>query len=142
MPQIIIHAPQGTLDRPARQQVAASLTALRLECEALPNSPFVRSTVWTYCNDYAGDAVLMGDTAAGAKIISLQLYVIQGGLDDTAKRKLISGATEILGRHSGAQGRIPVYVVIHEMPEINWGIFGETANLAALRASPTDAPAL
>jgi phenylpyruvate tautomerase PptA (4-oxalocrotonate tautomerase family) len=68
--------------------------------------------------------------------------VIQGGLDDTAKRKLISGATEILGRHSGAQGRIPVYVVIHEMPEINWGIFGETANLAALRASPTDAPAL
>jgi phenylpyruvate tautomerase PptA (4-oxalocrotonate tautomerase family) len=68
--------------------------------------------------------------------------VIQGGLDDTAKRKLISGATEILGRHSGAQGRIPVYVVIHEIPEINWGTFGETSNLAALRASPTDAPAL
>ena len=142
MPKIFVHAPLGTFDAPARRQVAASLTALGLECEALPMSPFMKSNVWTYFSDYAPDAVFMGDRPATRKIISLQVYVIEGGLDDDGKRKLIGGATEILGRHSGAEGRIPVYVVIHDVPEINWGIFGEIADLAALRASPIDAPAL
>lgn len=140
MPKIIIHAPEGTFDVAARGRVAAELTLYALECESLPQSAFVKNTVWIYFNTYSGDAVFMGERPATAKIISAQVYVIQGGLDDKAKLKLIQGATQILGRHSGSDGRIPVYLVIHEIPETNWGIFGELANLAALRASDPHAP--
>ena len=45
MPKMIIHAPAGTFDADDRRRVATALTSLGLECEALPNSPFVRSTV-------------------------------------------------------------------------------------------------
>lgn len=142
MPKVIIHAPEDTFDAAARAAVAAELTDFALDCEALPKSPFVRSTVWTYFNTCPADAVFMGAERAYAKIISSQLFVIAGGVDDEAKKRLIQGATEILGRHSGASGRVPVYIVLHEIPEINWGIFGETADLSALRASSPDAPAI
>ncbi len=135
MPKIIVHAPEGTFDAPARRQVAGLLATLGLECEALPMSPFVKSTVWTYFKADAPDAVFMGHKPATMKIISLQVYVIEGGLDEDGKRKLISDAIEILGRYSDARDRLPVYVAIHDAPEINWGICGETANIAAARVA-------
>ena len=48
MPKLIIHSPAGTFDAADRQRVAVALTALALDCEELPSSPMVRSTVWTY----------------------------------------------------------------------------------------------
>jgi len=142
MPKIIIHAPEAAFDATARQAIAAELSAFALECEKLPKSPFVRSTVWSYFNTYAADAVFMGDRRATANVVSVQIYVIEGGLDSGSKKTLIEGATAIFGRHLGETDRIPVYIVIHEIPETNWGIFGKNADLAALRASAADAPAL
>jgi phenylpyruvate tautomerase PptA (4-oxalocrotonate tautomerase family) len=142
MPKIIIHAPETVFNADARQAIAWELTDFALECEALPKSPFVKSTVWTYFNGYADDKIFMGGRPATMSVISMQIYVIEGGLDAEAKTKLIKGATAILGRHMALTEHVPVYIVIHEVPEINWGIFGENANLAALRASSPDAPAL
>ena len=142
MPKIIIHAPETAFDAKARKAIAAELTDFALECEALPKSPFVKSTVWTYFNSYAADAMYMGDSQATLHVVSVQMFVIEGGLDGDAKKKLIQGTTAILGRHLGDPDRVPVYIVIHEIPELNWGIFGANADLAALRASATDAPAL
>ena len=143
MPKIIIHAPSGTFDIDARWDVCSALTELALDCEHLPPSPFVRSTVWTYFNDYDPDAVFMDDSPATLIAVSVQIYVIKGGLDNAGKRRLIQGTTLIVGRYCATHtGLIPVYVVIHELPESNWGIFGENANLAALRSSAIDLPAL
>ncbi|MFC4168213.1 tautomerase family protein [Teichococcus aestuarii] len=61
-------------------------------------------------------------------------------MDNQGKQALIAGATEILGRHAGIGGRIPACVVIREVPESNWGIFGAAVSLEALRASPKGAP--
>ena len=142
MPKIIIHAADGIFDPKARASLVTELTDFALDCEALPKSPFMKSTVWTYFNTYPADAVFMGGAQAQARIISAQLFVIAGGLDEKAKKRLIKGATEILGRHSAAHGTAPVYIVLHEIPEINWGFLGETADLGAMRASAPDKPAL
>ena len=73
--------------------------ALGLDCERLPHSPMVRSTVWTYFTEYQPDAMFMGDEPARLPIVTLQIYVLAGGLDGAAgKRKLIEGATAILDR--------------------------------------------
>jgi 4-oxalocrotonate tautomerase family enzyme len=142
MPKLIIHSPAGTFDAAERQSVAGALTTLGLNCEALPSSPMVRSTVWTYFADYAADAVFMGDEPARLPVVTLQIYILAGGLDDAGKRKLIEGATAILDRRPGGTSVAPVYVVIHEVEEENWGIFGKQADLAALRASAPDAPSI
>ena len=142
MPKIIIHASDGTFDQKARAALATELTDFALDCEALPKSPFMKSTVWTYFSTYPADAVFMGGAQAYARIISAQMFVIAGGLDERAKKRLIKGATEILGRHSAAQGNVPVYIVLQEIPEINWGFLGETADLNTMWASPSDKPAL
>lgn len=140
MPKLIIHSPAGTFDAADRQRVAGALTALGLDCEALPSSPMVRSTVWTYFADYAADAVFMGDEPARLPVVTLQIYVLAGGLDAAGKRRLIEGATAILDRRPDGTAVAPVYVVIHEVTEENWGIFGRQADLAALRASAPYAP--
>jgi Uncharacterized protein, 4-oxalocrotonate tautomerase homolog len=142
MPKIIVHAPATAFDATTRQAVAAELTDFALDCEKLPKSPFVKSTVWTYFNAYGADAVFMGATQATMPVVSIQIFVIEGGLDADAKRRLIPGVTEIIGRHLGIAERVPVYIVIQEIAEANWGIFGSNPDLAALRATPLDAPAM
>ncbi len=142
MPKIIIHAPTAAFDAKARHAIAAELTDLALDCEALPKSPFVKSTVWTYFNAYDDDAIFMGGTVATKHVVSVQIFVIDGGLDAAAKRRLIPGATEIIGRQMGLSEDVPVYIVIQEISEANWGIFGSNPDLAALRATPIDAPAI
>ncbi len=142
MPKLIIHSPAGAFDAPDRQRIAGALIALGLDCEQLPPSPMVRSTVWTYFAEYAADAVFMGDEPARLPVVTLQIYVLAGGLNAVGKRRLIEGATAILDRRPDGMSAAPVYVVIHEVAEENWGIFGRQADLAALRASAPDAPAI
>ena len=67
---------------------------------------------------------------------------LAGGLDSAGKGKLIEGATAILDRRPDGAAAAPVHVVIHEVAEENWGIFGQQADLAALRASASDPPAI
>lgn len=142
MPKLIVHSPANTFGPAERQRVASALMELGLECEALPPSPMVRSTVWTYFAEYPADAVFMGDAPAWLPVVTLQIYVLRGGLDQDGKRKLIDGATAILDRRRDGTSVAPVYVVIHEVAEEDWGIFGHQADLAALRASPLDAPSI
>ena len=142
MPKIIVHAPQDALGAPARRAIVEELTGFALDCEKLPRSPFMQSTVWTYFNTYAPDAVYMGESPANLPIVSVQIYTIAGGLAADAKKRLISGATDIIGKHLTKGDRPPVYVVIHEIDAANWGIFGSNPDLAAMRGAPLDAPAL
>ena len=140
MPKMIVHAPAGTFDASARQRIAAALTELGLACEGLPPSPLMKSSVWTYFSDHAADAVFMGGEPARLGIVSLHVHTIAGGLDEGGKRRLIEGATAIMAHYG--DGHTPVHVVIHEIAEGNWGMAGATADLAAMRATAIDAPAL
>jgi phenylpyruvate tautomerase PptA (4-oxalocrotonate tautomerase family) len=142
MPKIVVHAPTTAFDATARQAIAAELTDFALDCEKLPKSPFVKSTVWTYFNAYDSDQVFMGAVPATMPVISVQIFVIEGGLDGRAKKRLIPGVTEIIGRYLPITDRVPVYIVIQEIAEVNWGIFGSNPDLAALRATPLNAPAI
>lgn len=142
MPKIIIHAPERTFDAAGRQRIAAELTELALECEKIPKSPFAKSNAWIYFNQYAADAVFMGDQPAYRDIVSVQIYTIEHGLDDESLARLREGATALLERHAKPEGRAAVHMVIHEIPARNWGSFGKPANLAALRTSAPDAPSI
>ena len=141
MPKIIVHAPEAAFDVKAREAIVAELTDFALECEGLPLSPFMRSSVWTFFNLYPDGTVFTGDRQAAKPVVSVQIHAIQGGLIGATKTKLIEGMTAILSRHMGIAERPPVHIVIHEVPESNWGASGRNPDLAAMRASSPDAPA-
>lgn len=64
MPKMIIHSPAGSFEAAARERLAIALTDFGLECENLPKTPFLRSTVWIYFNEYQADCVFMAGKPA------------------------------------------------------------------------------
>jgi phenylpyruvate tautomerase PptA (4-oxalocrotonate tautomerase family) len=130
---MFIHASKGTFEADARVRVAAELTELGMRCERLPDVPSVKSNVWIYFNEYEEGEIFSGGMAAKTRVMSLIVYALEGGLDEKSRSNLIAGATEILGRHSGFTAPVPAYVVINEVPEASWGMFGQAVNLEKMR---------
>lgn len=87
-----------------------------------------------FFTEHTPDAVFSGGQIAQNPLIVLIANTLEGGLDSDSKKKLIADATAILREHAGANGnQLPVYVVIHEVPELDWGMYGQQVSLAALR---------
>jgi phenylpyruvate tautomerase PptA (4-oxalocrotonate tautomerase family) len=106
-----------------------------MACERLSDTPAIRSGVWVIFTEHALDAVFSGGEVASRPIIALLINAIKGGLDDPAKKRFIEEGTAILGKHAAiSEGKVPAYVVIQEIPEINWGMYGKQVELSAMRA--------
>jgi phenylpyruvate tautomerase PptA (4-oxalocrotonate tautomerase family) len=134
MPKLFVHSPQGTFTSEARARVATALTDLGITCERLADTAKVRAGVWVFFTEHAPDAVFSGGRIAERPLIALVANTLEGGLDPDSKKKLIADATAILREHAGANGdQLPVYVVIHVVPELDWGMYGQQVSLAALR---------
>jgi len=135
MPKLFVHTRQGTFTAEARVQVAAALTDLGIACERLADRANVRAGVWVFFTEHAPDAIFSGGQIAANSMIGLVVYALEGGLEGASKQRLIAGATAILVQHAGSNDdQVPVYVVIREVPEVNWGMYGKQVSLAALRA--------
>jgi phenylpyruvate tautomerase PptA (4-oxalocrotonate tautomerase family) len=136
MPKLFVHTRQGTFTAEARVRVAAALTDLGMACERLADTAKVRAGVWVFFTEHAPDAIFSGGQIAPNSPIGLVVYALEGGLDGASKQRLIAGATAILSEHAASNGdEVPVYVVIREVPEVNWGMYGKQVSLAALRAA-------
>lgn len=133
---MFVHTRQGILTAEARARAAAALTDLGMACERLADTAKVRTGVWVFFIEHATDAILSGGQIAPNPMMSLIIYALEGGLDGASKQRMIAGATAILGEHAGLSGdQLPVYVVINEVPEADWGMYGKQVSLAALRAA-------
>ena len=140
MPKIYMHYPSGAFSNAALQLLAEELTTAGLECEHLPNTPFVRSTVWIYMNEYQQDLVFVAGRPSQTPVISLEVNVFEGGLNDDAKGQVVKRFTALVAKHLGlADGhRCPAYVLIRESKASNWGVFGNRITLESLRNPPAD----
>lgn len=141
MPKVFINYPEGTFSDNALAALAEEITSAGLECEKLPDTPYVRSNIWVYANEYGANRVFHGGKSSGTKVISLEVNCVEGALDSDSRVKLIVRFTELVGKHAGIppQERIPVYIVIRDVPPPSWGMFGKPITLAGLRNPPADA---
>jgi len=138
MPKMFVHTRQDTFTAEARLRIAAALTDLGIACEQLAHTPKIRAGVWVFFTEHAPDAIFSGGALATNPPIALVVNAIKGGVDAASRQKLIADATAILTENAGQKGdQVPVYVVIHEVPEEDWGMYGKQVSLAALRASAT-----
>jgi len=136
MPKLFVDSRQGTFTAKARLTVAAALTDLGIACERLADSPKVRAGVWVFFTEHEPETMFSGGQVAPNPLIRLLVFALEGGLDVESKQKLIADATAILSEHAeSTSDPVTVYVVIREIPEVNWGMFGKQVSLAALRAA-------
>jgi hypothetical protein len=67
-------------------------------------------------------------------IMSLKVYALKGGFNAETKTRMVADATAILGKYSKTNGgQVPAYVGILEVPEENWGMYGQQVHLAAMQ---------
>lgn len=134
MPKMFIHAPKNTFTAEDRAKIAAKLSELGLACERLMDTPQIRAGIWVYFAEHDQDMVFRAGKQAAEAITSLKVYALKGGFDAAAKSRMVVEATAILGQHSrSADGPMPVYVVIIEIPEANWGMYGQQVHLEAMQ---------
>ena len=141
MPKIFMKYPQGTFPADSLDLLAEEVTTRALAFEKLPDTPYVRSNIWIYANEYASERVYHGGRAGGTKVISLEVNVMEGALDADAKKDFIAFLTDAIGKRAGIppQQRVPVFVLIRDVPSYNWGMFGKPVTLDGLRNPPLDA---
>lgn len=141
MPKIYINYPEGAFPGNTIDSLANEITNHAPEFEKLPDTPYVRSNIWIYAKEYAADRVYHGGKAGGTKVVSFEVNIIEGGLDAEAKKQLIAFLTNAVRKYAGIspEERAPVFVLIRDVPAQNWGMFGKTVTLDALRNPPADA---
>lgn len=141
MPKVFINYPKGAFSDDALDALAEEITTTGLECERLPDTPYVRSNIWVYAREYAADRVYHGGKPRGTKVISLEVNVVEGALDPDSRKELIARFTSLVGKHAGIppQERVPVYIVIRDVPPWSWGMFGKPITLESLRNPLPDA---
>ena len=67
-------------------------------------------------------------------IMSLKVYALTGGFTVGTKTRMVTEATAILGKYSKTDhGQVPAYVGILEVPEENWGLYGQQVHLAVIQ---------
>ena len=141
MPKVFINYPVGTFSASALDALAEEITTIGLECEKLPDTPYVRSNIWIYGREYGADKVYHAGKPLGTKVITLEVNVVGGALGADSRKELIERLSKAVGKHAGIppQERVPVYVAIRDVPPESWGMFGEPITLQSLRNPPADA---
>ena len=137
MPLIYIHYPEGSFTPEAIDTLAQQVSKDSGDFEKLANDPFVRSTTWVYANEYSPARVDHGGKSGGTNVITVELNALQGGFDFETKGKLIKHVTELVAKAAGLEGDIlPIYVILRDVPEQNWGFSGKQLSFDQLQNPP------
>lgn len=144
MPLIYVNCPEGTFSATAKNELAEELTTSALRIENLPETPFVRSTVWIYVNEYPAANVYHGGSSLGTKVISIEVNAFKGGMDAASKKLFINTFTASIRKHTDLKQDelAPVYVIFRDIEECDWGVFGDLTTLDNLRNPPTGTKAI
>jgi phenylpyruvate tautomerase PptA (4-oxalocrotonate tautomerase family) len=135
MPLIHVICPIGTFLKSARDALAEELTEIALDCEQLPATSFVKSTLWITFDELPSENVYHGGKPGGTKVIAVEVNAFEGGLDDAAKQGLIERFTAAIRKHAGiAQDAVaPVYILFRDVQASDWGVFGRRITLDDIR---------
>jgi phenylpyruvate tautomerase PptA (4-oxalocrotonate tautomerase family) len=122
MPKLDITIPAGVLSDEARRELPETLGATLLHWEGAPDTEFFRSITWAHLNELPAEAIRTPDGEAEPHIV-VDVTVPQGALSDRRKAGLVDQATaDVLGAVGwDDEAALRVWVLIHEVPEGNWG---------------------
>ena len=131
MPMLDATIPSGALSPAAEERLLAQLTDLLLIHEGAPvDNPRARSLAWVFVQHPT--AVYVAGERAQAPHYRITASVPEGQFDDDRRSAMVAAVTEaVLDAEEGSYPRDPfrVWVMMHEVPEGNWGAAGQVYRL-------------
>jgi phenylpyruvate tautomerase PptA (4-oxalocrotonate tautomerase family) len=128
MPMMNLTYPAGTFTPSERDELAEKLTTALLRAERAPDTEFFRNITWVYAHEMSEGAVLAAGRPVEKPILRLEVTTPQGALSERRRAEMVSAATEILREAAGIpaeEALTRVWVLMHEIPEGQWGAGGE-----------------
>ena len=137
MPKIDLTFSAGALSDEARRELPRELAAAMLRWEGAPDTEFFHSITWTHVHELPAEAVFTADGQAEQSQFVVDATVPAGALSDRRKGGLVEEFSKLIRDAAGlteADG-VRVWVLIHEVPEGNWGAAGQIVRFEELRAA-------
>jgi phenylpyruvate tautomerase PptA (4-oxalocrotonate tautomerase family) len=135
MPMMDLTYPAGALTAEARTELVDELTTILLRAERAPDTQFFRDIAWTYVHELPDGTVLAAGRPVTQPTFRLQVTIPDGALSDRRKEELVANATQAILAASGLEQKdaLRVWVLIHEVPDGNWGAGAKVVQFAQLR---------
>src|SRR4051794_4070065 len=134
MPQIELTLPRGALAGDAIDALMGEMTTTLLRYEGAPDNEASREISWGFVHEldrvYNGGSPLDG----GAARYRVDLTVPEGALKPDKKNEIVGEMTRLILDADGADAddaaaSMRVWVLVHEVPDGNWGGAGRTWTL-------------
>ena len=140
MPLMYVNYPEGALTQSAVDDLAMQLTELGRQAEKIPKTPYLFSTTFVYFRPYPKGLVFHGGKSEGTNVVSLEVNAYEGGIDAAAKKEFVKKGTAVIATALGLSGDQlqPVYIIFRDVPDINWGFFGDVISINDLLTAPPE----
>jgi phenylpyruvate tautomerase PptA (4-oxalocrotonate tautomerase family) len=134
MPKLDLTIPAETISDDAKQQLTRDLGATLLRWEGAPDTEFFRSITWAHLHELRAESIQTPDGVAEPHAV-LEVTVPQGALSERRKAGLVDDATKVIldATGWGPDAGIRVWILIHEVPDGNWGAAGQVVRFEQLR---------
>jgi phenylpyruvate tautomerase PptA (4-oxalocrotonate tautomerase family) len=135
MPLMDLTYPAGAIDDAARAQLVDDLTTVLLRAERAPDTQFFRDITWVHVHELPAEHVLAAGAPVQSPIFRVDVRIPEGALSDRRKQEFVGAATEkiMAAAGLGEADALRVWVLIHEVPDGNWGAGGQVIRFAQLR---------
>jgi phenylpyruvate tautomerase PptA (4-oxalocrotonate tautomerase family) len=137
MPKLDLTFSAGALSEDAKRELPRELGAAMLRWEGAPDTEFFRSITWTHVHELPADAVFTADGQAELSQFVVDVTVPSGALSDRRKAGLVEELSKLIRTAAGLTDEegVRVWVLIHEVPDGNWGAAGQIVRFEQLRAA-------
>jgi phenylpyruvate tautomerase PptA (4-oxalocrotonate tautomerase family) len=137
MPKLDLTFSAGALSDDAKRELPRELAAAMLRWEGAPDTEFFRSITWTHVHELPAEAVYTADGQAELSQFVVDATVPAGALSDRRKTGLVEEFSKLIRDAAGLtdEDGVRVWVLIHEVPEGNWGAAGQIVRFEELRAA-------
>ncbi len=134
MPKLDLTIPSDVLTEDSAPELMRELGAALLHWEGAPDTEFFRSITWAHLHELPADAIQTPDGVAEPHAI-LYITIPGGALNERRKAGIVEEATKLVldATGWGADAGVRVWVLIHEVPDGNWGAAGQVVRFEQLR---------
>jgi phenylpyruvate tautomerase PptA (4-oxalocrotonate tautomerase family) len=135
MPMMDLTYPAGALTPDARAELVEELTTVLLRAERAPDTDFFRNITWVYVHELPEGTLFAAGRPVPEPTLRLQVTIPQGALSARRKDELVAEATKTIRIAAGIAeaDALRVWVLIHEVPDGNWGAAGNVVHFEQLR---------
>ena len=134
MPKLDLTITADVLSEEQKPELMRELGAALLQWEGAPDTEFFRSITWAHLHELPAEAIQSPDGVADPHAI-LDITVPSGALSDRRKAGIVEDASKLIldATSWGSEAGVRVWVLIHEVPDGNWGAAGQVVRFEQLR---------